>query len=75
VSAAVVRVVGGDDGARRPGGAADREGVAKRTGSVELSMNCGMPTESAVRRPCPSRMVALRSLLWFRMGVVAVRDT
>ena len=38
-------------------------------------MNCGMPTESAASRPCASRIVALRSLLWFRIGVVAVRDT
>ena len=38
-------------------------------------MNCGMPTDSAASRPLPSRIVALRSLLWFRIGVVAVRDT
>ena len=38
-------------------------------------MNCGMPTLSAARRPLPSRMVALRSLDWLRMGVVAVRET
>jgi hypothetical protein len=38
-------------------------------------MNCGMPTESAARRPFASRMVALRSLLWLRIGVVAVRET
>src|SRR6516164_1140635 len=34
-----------------------------------------MPTLSAASRPLPSRMVALRSLDWLRMGVVAVRDT
>ena len=38
-------------------------------------MNCGMPTDSAARRPDASSMVALRSLVWFRIGVVAVRDT
>ncbi len=38
-------------------------------------MNCGMPTLRAARRPLRSRMVALRSLDWFRMGVVAVRET
>ena len=38
-------------------------------------MNWGMPTLRAARRPWPSRMVALRSLDWFRIGVVAVRDT
>ena len=38
-------------------------------------MNCGIPTDSAASRPRPSRMVALRSLLWLRIGVVAVRDT
>src|SRR5260370_8039815 len=38
-------------------------------------MNCGIPTDRAPSRPCASRMVALRSLLWFRIGVVAVRDT
>ena len=38
-------------------------------------MNCGMPTESAARRPWPSRIVALRSFDWLRIGVVAVRDT
>src|SRR5580698_2711623 len=45
------------------------------TGSVELSMNWGMPTERADRRPLQSRIVALRSLLWLRIGVVAVRET
>jgi hypothetical protein len=48
---------------------------AKRTGRVEESMNCGIPTESAPSAPRPSRMVALRSLLWFRIGVVAESDT
>ena len=38
-------------------------------------MNCGMPTLSAASRPLASRMVALRSLLWFRIGVVAVSET
>src|ERR1700693_1424307 len=38
-------------------------------------MHCGIPTDNAARRPWPSRMVALRSLLWFKIGVVAVRDT
>ena len=38
-------------------------------------MNCGMPTLSAASRPRASRMVALRSLLWFRIGVVAVSET
>src|SRR5450631_2947959 len=38
-------------------------------------MNWGMPTLRAARRPLPSRMVALRSLDWLRMGVVAVRET
>src|ERR1700736_5340643 len=38
-------------------------------------MNCGIPTDRAPSRPCESRMVALRSLLWFKIGVVAVRDT
>src|ERR1700722_17792498 len=38
-------------------------------------MNWGMPTLRAARRPLPSRMVALRSLDWFKMGVVAVRLT
>ena len=38
-------------------------------------MNCGMPTLSAARAPEASRMVALRSFDWFRIGVVAVRLT
>src|SRR5580693_9207722 len=38
-------------------------------------MNWGTPTERAARRPLASRMVAFRSLLWLRMGVVAVRET
>jgi hypothetical protein len=38
-------------------------------------MNWGMPTLRAARRPLPSRMVALRSLDWLRIGVVAVRET
>ena len=39
-------------------------------------MNCGMPTERAAEsRPRPSRIVALRSFDWFRMGVVAVSET
>src|SRR5579862_2651353 len=38
-------------------------------------MNWGMPTDSAARRPFQSWMVALRSLDWLRIGVVAVRDT
>src|SRR5262249_20173114 len=38
-------------------------------------MNCGMPTESAASCPRASRMVALRSFDWFRIGVVAVRLT
>src|SRR3954451_17404101 len=44
-------------------------------GSAELSMNCGIPTESAARRPLASRIEPLRSLDWLRMGVVAVRLT
>jgi hypothetical protein len=52
-----------------------RNSHAKRTGSVDESMNCGMPTESAARRPSPVRIVALRSFDWLRMRVVAVRDT
>ncbi len=35
----------------------------------------GMPTLSAGQPARPSRMVALRSFDWLRMGVVAVRDT
>src|SRR5271157_5157701 len=38
-------------------------------------MNWGIPTESAASRPRPSRIVALRSFDWFRIGVVAVRET
>jgi hypothetical protein len=38
-------------------------------------MNCGMPTESAASCPVASRIVALRSFDWFRIGVVAVRLT
>ena len=38
-------------------------------------MNCGMPTDSAARRPYASSTVALRSFDWFRIGVVAVRET
>src|SRR5205823_4259239 len=38
-------------------------------------MNCGIPTESAVRRPFQSMIVALRSFDWLRIGVVAVRET
>jgi hypothetical protein len=38
-------------------------------------MNCGIPTLRAARHPEASRMVALRSFDWFRMGVVAVRLT
>ena len=38
-------------------------------------MNCGMPTDSAASLPCASRMVALRSFDWLRIGVVAVRET
>jgi hypothetical protein len=38
-------------------------------------MNCGMPTLRAASAPRPSRMVALRSFDWFRIGVVAVRLT
>ena len=38
-------------------------------------MNCGMPTDSAASRPWASRIVALRSLDWLRIGVVAVRET
>jgi hypothetical protein len=38
-------------------------------------MNWGMPTDRAASRPRQSNTVALRSLLWFRIGVVAVRDT
>ena len=34
-----------------------------------------MPTDSAASRPGASRTVALRSFDWFRIGVVAVRDT
>ena len=52
-----------------------KKSMAKRTGRVLDSMNWGMPTDSAARRPSASRMVALRSLDWFRIGVVAVRDT
>ena len=52
-----------------------KNSAANRTGSVEDSMNCGMPTDSAARWPVASRMVALRSLDWLRIGVVAVRDT
>src|SRR5579864_5022292 len=44
-------------------------------GSVAVSMNCGIPTESAASRPCQSWIVALRSLDWLRIGVVDVRDT
>src|SRR5438034_6297062 len=39
------------------------------------SMNWGMPTLSAARRPLASRIEPLRSLDWLRMGVVAVRLT
>jgi len=35
-------------------------------------MNCGMPTESAASCPWASRIVALRSFDWFRIGVVAL---
>ncbi len=38
-------------------------------------MNWGMPTDSAASRPCESKIVALRSLDWLRIGVVAVRLT
>ena len=34
-----------------------------------------MPTDSAASRPRPSRIVALRSFDWLRIGVVAVRET
>ena len=44
-------------------------------GSVAESMNCGIPTDSAASRPFQSRIVALRSFDWLRIGVVAVRDT
>src|SRR6516162_7842647 len=44
-------------------------------GSVAVSMNWGIPTDSAARRPFQSWIVALRSLDWLRIGVVAVRDT
>src|SRR5437763_17116143 len=48
---------------------------ANRIGPIELNMNCGTPTSRAARRPCSSRMVALRSLDWLRIGVVAVKET
>src|ERR1700736_6137712 len=48
---------------------------ANEIGNVADSMNCGMPTDSAARRPCQSWIVALRSLDWLRIGVVAVRET
>ena len=38
-------------------------------------MNWGMPTDSAASLPLWSRMVALRSFDWLRIGVVAVLDT
>ncbi len=38
-------------------------------------MNCGIPTDSAARRPFQSMIVALRSFDWLRIGVVAVRET
>ena len=38
-------------------------------------MNCGMPTDSAANLPLWSRIVALRSFDWLRIGVVAVRET
>ena len=38
-------------------------------------MNCGMPTDSAASLPVAPRIVALRSLDWLRIGVVAVRET
>jgi hypothetical protein len=38
-------------------------------------MNCGIPTDSAARQPRASRIVALRSFDWLRIGVVAVRET
>ena len=35
-----------------------------------------VPTSSrSTSRPCASRIVALRSFDWLRIGVVAVRDT
>ena len=52
-----------------------KNSAANRTGSDEQSMNCGMPTDTAQIRPLRSSSVALRSLLWFRIGVVAVRET
>src|SRR5665213_1491164 len=52
-----------------------KKSMLKRTGRVELNMNWGMPTDRAESRPFASKMVALRSLLWLRMGVVAVRET
>ena len=52
-----------------------RNSRQKRTGSVDDNMNWGMPTESAASRPELSRIVALRSFDWFRIGVVAVRET
>src|SRR5205807_8201427 len=38
-------------------------------------MNWGTPTSRAASRPCSSRIVALRSFDWLRIGVVAVSDT
>ena len=60
---------------RRRGPSAPKNSTAKRTGRVDDSMNCGMPTDSAASCPRPSRIVALRSFDWFRIGVVAVRLT
>jgi hypothetical protein len=48
-----------------------KNSAANRTGSVEESMNCGIPTDRAASLPVASRMVALRSFDWFRIGVVA----
>jgi hypothetical protein len=74
VPAAVVRVVRDEHVAvERPSG--PKNSTAKRTGSVDDSMNCGMPTESAASCPVASRIVAFRSFDWFRIGVVAVRLT
>ena len=70
----MVRVVGDEHVAGVELAVEELEAEAHRQ-RRRLSMNCGMPTDSAARRPCPSRIVALRSLLWLRIGVVAVRDT